>query len=155
LVEIDGRPWAEWKNGRPLTKHQLARRLKEKYQIRTDAHDFDGEGRLKGYRIEDFADVFARYLPAVSDSTRELVKPVQKIEENTDSRLVIGTTDHEFEMRKNNSNINELHDITSLRPVHYSASVAGSAPATGADKHGGEIIDERRAEHGWTGRMVL
>jgi hypothetical protein len=155
LVEIDGRPWAEWKNGRPLTKHQLARRLKEKYQIRTDARDFDGEGRLKGYRIEDFADVFARYLPAVSDSTRELVKPVQKIEENTDSRLVIGTTDHEFEMRKNNSNINELHDITSLRPVHYSASVAGSAPATGADKHGGEIIDERRAEHGWTGRMVL
>ena len=57
LTGLEGRPWAEWKNGRPLTKFQLSRRLK-KYGVASDALDLGGaEGRLKGYRREDFEDL--------------------------------------------------------------------------------------------------
>ena len=78
LTGLEGRPWAEWKNGRPLTKLQLSRRLK-KYGVASDALDFGGdEGRLKGYRREDFEDAFARYLPSSPVPTRELVIGVEK-----------------------------------------------------------------------------
>ena len=78
LVGLEGRPWAEWKNSKPLTKNQLSRRLK-KYGVVSGAIELGGdEGRLKGYRLEDFEDVFARYLPSRSVSTRELVLGPEK-----------------------------------------------------------------------------
>lgn len=61
LVEIEGHPWPEWKDGRPLTATQLARLLKpfgigpEKWR--------EGEHRTRrGYALADFEDAFARYL---------------------------------------------------------------------------------------------
>ena len=73
LTALEGRPWAEWKNCKPLTKNQLSRRLK-KYGVVSGALELGGdEGQLKGYRLEDFEDVFARYLPSRAVSTRELV----------------------------------------------------------------------------------
>ncbi|MGO9418991.1 DUF3631 domain-containing protein, partial [Roseiarcus sp.] len=45
LIGLEGRPWAEWKNGRPLTKFQLSRRLK-KYGARSSSLNLGGdEGR--------------------------------------------------------------------------------------------------------------
>jgi putative DNA primase/helicase len=61
LVEMEGHPWPEWKDGRPLTATQLARLLKpfgigpEKWR--------EGEHRTRrGYALADFEDAFARYL---------------------------------------------------------------------------------------------
>jgi putative DNA primase/helicase len=62
LAEIEDRPWAEFRNGRPITKAQLARMLRG-FGI------FSGSIRLadgstpKGYHREAFIDAFARYLP--------------------------------------------------------------------------------------------
>jgi putative DNA primase/helicase len=75
LVEIEGRPWAEGKNGRPLTKTGLAKLLRpfgvvpQKWRDRT-------LGVVRGYHRRDFDEVFARYLdfetpqtPHATDST--------------------------------------------------------------------------------------
>jgi hypothetical protein len=61
LVAIEGRPWAEWKAGKPLSANGLARLLAPfgiaPATIRTAA------GTPKGYQFAQFEDAFARYLP--------------------------------------------------------------------------------------------
>ena len=67
LVAIEGRPWAEFGRRRiPLTKNSLARLLKP-YKIRpgTIRVGPGEEDTAKGYKLAHFADVFARYLPAL------------------------------------------------------------------------------------------
>jgi hypothetical protein len=59
LCEVEGAPWSEWNKGRPITPNTLARLLKPfevfPRTIRAEA------GRAKGYSLELFEDVFARY----------------------------------------------------------------------------------------------
>ena len=61
LAEIEENPWAEWKDGKPITPRQLARMLEplaiKPKQLRM------GEMNIRGYEIDDFIDSFARYLP--------------------------------------------------------------------------------------------
>ena len=61
LIAIEGRPWAEWKAGKPLSANGLARLLAPfgiaPATIRT------GTGTPKGYQLAQFEDAFARYLP--------------------------------------------------------------------------------------------
>jgi hypothetical protein len=67
LVAIEGRPWAEFGRMRkPLTQNRLARLLKP-YKIRpgTIRVGPGEEDTAKGYKLAHFADVFARYLPAL------------------------------------------------------------------------------------------
>jgi hypothetical protein len=63
LVARDDRPWAERKNGKPLTPQGL-RSLLEPFKVwaaKLDAH-------RRGYRREAFADAWERYLPsAIAD----------------------------------------------------------------------------------------
>jgi hypothetical protein len=63
LVEIEGRPWAEYgRTGKPLTQNQLARLLKSLAivpgTIRTET------GTSKGYYLARFEEAFSRYLPS-------------------------------------------------------------------------------------------
>ena len=122
LTGLEGRPWAEWRHGKPLTKFQLSRRLK-KYGVRSNALDLGGdEGRLKGYRLEDFEDAFSRYLPSPPVSTRELVTSPEKPGENRDLQLVISDSDHEFENGEIPSDSKRQHEFTSSNPPPASAS---------------------------------
>lgn len=61
LVAIEGRQWAEWKAGRPITANGLARLLApfgiKPGTIRTST------GTPKGYQLAQFEDAFVRYLP--------------------------------------------------------------------------------------------
>ena len=61
LIAIEGRPWAEWKAGKPLSANGLARLLAPfaiaPATIRT------ATGTPKGYQLAQFEDAFARYLP--------------------------------------------------------------------------------------------
>lgn len=70
-------PWATWNNGRPMAARQLARRLSE-FGIGSRTLWFpvgrDGKRQAKGYRLDDFADAFARY---VSPTPRISVTPLQ------------------------------------------------------------------------------
>lgn len=60
LATMEERPWPEWRAGRPITPQQLARELAP-FGVAPKAIRF-AEGTVRGYRREQFADAFARYL---------------------------------------------------------------------------------------------
>jgi hypothetical protein len=159
LVGLESRPWADWKSGKPLTKNQLSRRLREKYRIVSDALDFGGaEGRKKGYRLADFADAFARYLPPEAESTRELVQAIESNDENAAIKLVTTASGHEFGKGQNTSKLNRFHEFTSLSPARSSASPHNRLPPTAPSvRDDGEDAssDEDAARTAWSGRIVL
>jgi Protein of unknown function (DUF3631) len=62
LGEMEGRPWAEWRRGAPLTASSLARLLK-RYRIGPLTTRFDDGRRTKGYHRKQFEDVWSRYCP--------------------------------------------------------------------------------------------
>jgi hypothetical protein len=71
LVAIEGHPWAEFgRDGKPITQNRLARLLKS-YKIGPKTIRFGPgpEDTAKGYKLAQFSDVFARYLPAPSTQT--------------------------------------------------------------------------------------
>ena len=61
LVEIEDRPWCEWKRGQPMTKRSLANLLR--YFDVTPEQYRERYGIKRGYKIEQFTDAFNRYLP--------------------------------------------------------------------------------------------
>jgi putative DNA primase/helicase len=69
LVLLEERPWGTWRRGKPLTPTNLARLLKP-FDVSSRTIRFAGQGLVKGYLLEDFADAFDRYLlPPTPDST--------------------------------------------------------------------------------------
>jgi putative DNA primase/helicase len=61
LTGEEAKPWAEWKNDKPLTARQLAALLREfRIQPQTVRR---GKLTEKGYKVEWFEDAFTRYLP--------------------------------------------------------------------------------------------
>lgn len=70
LAAIEGRPWAEWRNGKPITTAGLARLLSP-FGI-SPATRRSGAETFKGYLFADFSEAFARYL---SDQTVTASQP--------------------------------------------------------------------------------
>lgn len=72
LSGLEGRPWAEWRNGKPLTATALARLLAP-FGIApgTKRH---GDETFKGYLATDFALAFECYLPARGVTPSQSVK---------------------------------------------------------------------------------
>lgn len=68
LVALQGRPWSDWKRGKPLTANALSRLLKPfsivPGSIRVGAGSKDTP---KGYKREQFADAWSRYASAPAD----------------------------------------------------------------------------------------
>jgi hypothetical protein len=76
LAAMEGHPWSEFgRNAKPINQNQLARLLKP-YKIwpGTIRVESGPKGTAKGYRLAQFTEVFARYLP---DSGNETVTPSQ------------------------------------------------------------------------------
>jgi len=70
LVEDDEKPWAGYNRGNPIKPRQVSNRLKE-YGISSKTLRI-GVITHKGYKLDQFADVFARYLsekPSVEEET--------------------------------------------------------------------------------------
>ena len=61
LVQMEDRPWPEWRNAQPMTTPQLAVELRP-FGIKPKKIRF-GEETLSGYEIDQFRETFARYLP--------------------------------------------------------------------------------------------
>jgi len=61
LCRDEEAPWATWNRGKPMTPRQLSSRLRD-FGIRPDNIRANLTVR-KGYKLEKFANVFARYLP--------------------------------------------------------------------------------------------
>jgi hypothetical protein len=72
LAELEGRPWAEYgKRGNPFSQNQLARLLKP-LAIAPDSIRLEGQlTTLKGYKLDQFTDAFARFLPPDGGSEPE------------------------------------------------------------------------------------
>jgi putative DNA primase/helicase len=60
LGTMEGRPWAEWRNGKPITAASLARMLAP-FGISSGTRR-DGRETFKGYLLAEFDEAFARYL---------------------------------------------------------------------------------------------
>jgi len=74
LVDLEGRPWAEWNRGRPISARQLGTLLR-RFGIKPGTIRI-GDATPKGYVLSDLVDAFGRYLPdgsATSATTSELL----------------------------------------------------------------------------------
>jgi putative DNA primase/helicase len=73
LAGLEDRPWPEWKNGKPITKAQLARALSP-FGIKPGTIRIPGGGTAKGYPREAFADAWTRYAKP-SQASQEPIPP--------------------------------------------------------------------------------
>ncbi len=60
LIEIDGRPWADWRRGKSLNANNLSRFLRP-FGIHPKQMKIDNTNR-NGYELRDFQDAFNRYI---------------------------------------------------------------------------------------------
>ena len=68
LAEIEDRPWSEWgKSDKALSSNQLAGLLRP-FRIKTKQLKREGQNK-KGYRLDQFEDVFIRYTPPDQNAT--------------------------------------------------------------------------------------
>jgi len=74
LGKMEDRPWPEWKNGKPISKSQIARILGTKFDIAVKTVRI-GTETATGYKLDQFDDVFLRYLGS-QNVTRSQPTPV-------------------------------------------------------------------------------
>ena len=60
LSNLEERPWADWKKGKPISTNQIARILKN-YEVRPNEMKINRRN-VRGYKAEDLQDTFERYL---------------------------------------------------------------------------------------------
>lgn len=65
LVQMEHRPWPEWRGHRPITPRQVAQLLNP-YRISPKSIRLSNLATPKGYDASQFEDAFARYLPPLS-----------------------------------------------------------------------------------------
>ena len=103
-------------------------------------------------------DVFARYLPSRSVSTRELVLGPEKSGETGDFELVISNPDHEFGKANIPNNSGRLHEFTSSKPLADGVGMfrGKNAPVDGENEATAiPPVLEGDDKPVWTGRAVL
>jgi putative DNA primase/helicase len=114
LHEIEDSPWAEYRNGRPISKTGISRLLKpfgvKPKTIRTDNRT------AKGYLLEECNDAFLRYLPgsgtqSVTDVTMLKNRELEGFGNVTQEQLV--TVNNPHKLFKNNN----VTGVTDQNPV--------------------------------------
>jgi hypothetical protein len=68
LIDMEHRPWPEWRHGKPLTVRGVARLLRRFGIAPGTIRAASGE-TPKGYRRDQFKDAFARYVPVLPATT--------------------------------------------------------------------------------------
>jgi hypothetical protein len=69
LIQLEGRPWADYRRGLGISKNWLARTL-DTFGIKPEPEPLNfTDGRARGYLRSRFDDAFARYLPQRSVQT--------------------------------------------------------------------------------------
>jgi hypothetical protein len=72
LISQEDRPWADWRNGKPISKAVLSRMLSQ-FKIHSGSIRLS-EGRTpKGFYRGSFEDAFARYLPEPDATTPQAI----------------------------------------------------------------------------------
>ena len=75
LVELEDRPWFEWKRGKPLTQNSLARLLRP-YGLTSTAKRIGGDV-AKGYDAQKMRAAFTPYLPTLPPKSVKALHPMQ------------------------------------------------------------------------------
>jgi len=75
LIEMEERPWPEWKHGKPMTKASLARLLRP-FKVKSQLIRI-GQTVKRGFRREDFTEAWARYLVPSQDTPAQSVTTLQ------------------------------------------------------------------------------
>lgn len=74
LIELEERPWSEWKRGKPMTQNSLSKILKTFGIHSKSLRAGVPENNLKGFKKNQFSDAFLRYIPPTSSNT-----PIQSV----------------------------------------------------------------------------
>jgi uncharacterized protein DUF3631 len=118
LTSIEESPWAEWRQGKPLTPNTLARLLRP-FGIRPTTVR-TRNGIAKGYKREDFGDAWLRYLPS---------EPLQALHPATgaESKLELS--------RNGSSNVTALHEVADPddKPRVTGVTVEPPSPGDGGE----------------------
>lgn len=69
LVEMEDRPWPEWRHGHPITAPGLAKLLRP-FGIHPKQMKFDHNAGAKGYEKSGFEDICARYTPVLIETPK-------------------------------------------------------------------------------------
>jgi hypothetical protein len=136
LVSREDRPWSEWKGGKPISKSQVSRLLKQfgisSKSVRTQA------GTPKGYCRCDFADAFSRYLPS-ENATPQQASNINKLDEKKTATEKSSVADHCSEKASNINGVallrfktgylEEMADLQSQDPTRSQEAVGVDADA--------------------------
>lgn len=137
LIDMEGHPWAEWKQGRPMTQNSLARLLApfkiKPQQIRI------GDLSKKGYERGQFDDAFSRYLSATPIQTETTVQPTAGAA-SSDFRSETqnaGVSGSKFTKPSNGAG---CIDVSVQNPVHEATPEQPASPVTAKQFMEGERI---------------
>jgi putative DNA primase/helicase len=110
LVEIEGRPWAERRNGKPLTAHGLARLLKP-FEVMPDTMRF-GDDTAKGYALSDFNECFEAYLGQQEGYEPSQSNNADEMGTSAGFRTVTSRADVTVSKSKKPNNDGHCYDVT-------------------------------------------
>jgi putative DNA primase/helicase len=111
LGDLEGRPWAEWNRGRPLTARQLGSLL-GRFGIKPGTIRV-GDATPKGYLLADLTDAFARYLP---DGSATSATASTSLDNFVESDPPHPTSGDPFENGRNRLDFADVADVAAPSP---------------------------------------
>jgi putative DNA primase/helicase len=133
LVELEDRPWGEWKYGKPLTSNILSRLLKP-FAIYPKTIRFQ-TGVAKGYEFESFKDALKRYAPPDQSVTPLQINNINNLH---DTKTVTGEDDVTLFNQPNHTESLECYGVTFPRDEPDVAPF----PVAGDHDDGNKLISE-------------
>jgi putative DNA primase/helicase len=141
LTALEERPWPECNHGKPITKAQLARRLKPfgltSKVIRTAA------GTPRGYMRDDFNEACSRYLPpSFQSATPQQMNDFNLLREK---QTATGISNVVLSKSRNTNGINDVADVAPSNPPDGKNESVADFRGTESRPHDGEseaIIDD-------------
>jgi hypothetical protein len=119
LAELEDRPWAEWKAGKPITPNGLAKLLAP-FKIKPKQLRFpDGRTGISGYTHDAFADAFTRYLPDQTSTPLHSRDPAASGAPQTSTRKPAV----EFPDRRKSSNFADCRGVEVQEPEPWEADL--------------------------------
>jgi putative DNA primase/helicase len=154
LADLEGRPWAEFRAGKPISANQLARLLRP-VAIAPDTLRIDGL-LAKGYELHQFADAFKRYLASQGDFEPLHRNKCDEIRGSEHFQTVTSSSNVTVSKSKKPNNDGHCYEVT----IHKSSGANGPAICGQRCNHCGGM--ERLADplrrwnwQGWSDGVLL